>query len=80
MNGTETGHALVRGAEERRPGRQEDFSSANTQEVHQQRIGRDCIVKIVFQGRLTQEAVGRLIKYLELAKDTLPSEGDKDDR
>jgi hypothetical protein len=44
------------------------------QEVLQQRIGRDCIARVLFQGRLTQEAIDRLIKYLELTKDTLPSE------
>ena len=47
---------------------------APEQEVLQQRVGRDCIARVLFQGRLTQEAVDRLIKYLELTKDTLPSE------
>ena len=37
-----------------------------------QRVSPECIAKVWFQGRLTQQAVEKLVAYLSLMKDTLP--------
>ena len=44
------------------------------QELLQQRVAKDCVAKVMFQGRATQQAVDKLVEYLKLMKDTLPSE------
>jgi hypothetical protein len=43
------------------------------QEVLQQRVAPDCVARVLFQGRVTQEAVDKLVAYLNLMRDTLPS-------
>jgi hypothetical protein len=37
------------------------------------RISRDSIVHVTFDGRVTQEAIDKLIFFLEGSKDTFPS-------
>lgn len=43
------------------------------QEVLQQRVAPDCVARVLFQGRVTQEALDKLVAYLNLMRDTLPS-------
>lgn len=43
-------------------------------ELLQQRVSKDCVAKVLFQGKATQQAVEKLVAYLNLMKDTLPSE------
>ena len=44
------------------------------QELLQQRVAKDCVAKVLFQGRATQQGVDKLVEYLKLMKDTLPNE------
>lgn len=41
-------------------------------EVLRQRVARDCIAEVAFSGRVSQEAIDKLIAYLNLVKDTYP--------
>lgn len=43
-----------------------------SEELHQ-RISDDCKVHVLFEGTVTQEAIQKLIKYLNLAVDDYPT-------
>jgi hypothetical protein len=41
-------------------------------ETLRQRVARDCVVEVLFYGRVSQEAIDKLTAYLDLVKDTYP--------
>jgi len=47
-----------------------------TKEVLNQRISPECVAQVIFQGPVTQRAIEKLIKHLELAKEDYLDNGD----
>jgi hypothetical protein len=50
--------------------------AAHTQEDLKFRIARGCSAAIYFEGMVTQEAVEKLIEFLEFSKDTFPTQAE----
>lgn len=50
----------------------ENIPASYTEAINQ-RISNDCRVKVLFEGAVTQEAIQKLIKYLELGLDDYPT-------
>ncbi len=51
----------------------DDKDKTAEREMLQQRVSKDCVAKVLFQGKVTQGAVEKLVAYLNLLKDTLPA-------